>query len=150
MPKHFKDTEYFGFGDMESLADFSEHTLLGLYRTKVGEFEEPHIKPQESGSRRGTRYARVTSSKTGAGLLIEADGTPLYFKASKNFTEDFARAKHREDLPVRDVTAVSLDGYLRAAGSNSCGPEPFSPHNKLLGQNPIGFGFRITPIRSDE
>ena len=150
MPKQFSQTEYFGFGDMESLDDFTEHTLLGLYKTKVGEFEEPHIKPQESGSRRGVRFARVTTSKTGAGLLIEASGAPLYFKASKNFTEDFAKAAHQEDLPKREVTAISLDKYMRPAGSGICGPQPFAPHDKLFGAKDIEFAFRITPIRSDE
>jgi beta-galactosidase len=149
MPKTFSETEYFGTGEHEALADFSEHVRLGIYKVKVGDFEERHIKPQESGSRLGTRFVRFTNNKTKAALLIEAKNAPMYFKASNNFTEDFAKAKHQEDLPRRELTAVSIDAYLRAAGSASCGPAPFAPHDTQFGGSPLQFDFRIMPKRGD-
>ena len=57
----------------------------------------------------------------------------MIFRQEKDFTFNIhhytqkllQKAAHREDLYDEHTTAVTIDGFTRGAGSNSCGPEPW-------------------------
>lgn len=142
MPKEFSNVTYFGY-DMESVSDFKEHTVYGIQSLKVSNMHHRYIKPQESGMRFGTYWARVTDDD-GTGFEFESENS-FVFGANHYNSEQCAKAAHAEDLKEYDTTDVHIDGYMLGAGSNACGPVPLGEHNKrsvLSYEN----SFSVTPV----
>ncbi|MCC8073616.1 MAG: hypothetical protein LIO62_05770 [Clostridiales bacterium] len=126
MPKNFKNVKYFGLGDSVNLPDFKEHALTGIYETDTENMHENYIKPQESATRCGTRFAELTDDD-GIGLRFEAVEKPFVFSANNFTPRQCAKAMHREDLPS-NTTCINIDAQVMGAGSNSCGPPPSGKH----------------------
>jgi len=144
MPKRFNNVKYLGLGPAESLPDFKEHTVTGIYETSVSDMHENYIKPQESASRCNTRYAQITD-ENGFGLSFESIGTPFTFSANHYTPQQCAKAMHKEDLIDTDTTCINIDYKILGAGSNACGAKPTEAYRvgKLKGQK---FSFAVRPI----
>jgi len=125
MPKAFENVTYFGY-DMETLSDFKEHSVYGIQTLKVSDMHEKYIKPQESGMRFGTYWARITDND-GAGFEFESENG-FVFNANHYTSAQCAKAAHAEDLKEYETTDVHIDGYMLGAGSNACGPLPPKAH----------------------
>ncbi len=144
MPAEFENISYFGRGNMQSLSDFSEHTVFGIYKTTVSDMHEKYIRPQESGMRSDTMWVEITNSN-GLGMRIEAIENPFIFNANHYSVNDCIKANHIEELYSRNSTVVHIDGYMMGAGSNACGPIPSENHRRktLLGEK---CSFAIHPV----
>lgn len=129
MPKSFENVEYFGRGDIVNLADYKEHALMGIYKTKVCDMHENYIKPQESSQRTDVRYATITDGN-GNGLKFTSLASPITFSADNYTSAQCAKAMHKEDLQICNTTFLHFDSYQLGAGSNSCGPLPTSGYKK--------------------
>lgn len=142
MPKEFSNVCYFGY-DMESVSDFKEHSVYGIQSLKVSDMHHKYIKPQESGMRYGTYWARVTDDN-GTGFEFESKNS-FVFNANHYNTAQCAKAAHAEDLMEYNTTSVQIDGYMLGAGSNACGPVPLGEHNKM---NVLSYenSFSVTPV----
>lgn len=145
MPKEFKNIEYYGLGDRETLCDFNEHGILGVYNTTVSEMHEKYIMPQESGNRSELRYADITNNN-GVGIKILHKGNYFNFNANHFVLKDVLKANHTEDLVDKETTNVQIDGFYRGTGSNSCGPLP-QKNNVFNLSKPLQFEFTIIPIK---
>lgn len=143
MPKEFKNVEYYGMGDKESLSDFNEHTKLGVYNLSVSQMHEPYIMPQESGNRSEVRYAKITDGNS-KGLVFMQGDNYLNFNANHFTMAEQLKAKHREELVECDTTNVSIDGFYRGAGTQSCGQGPLPQHKPNM-KKPISFNYSIIP-----
>lgn len=145
MPKEFENIEYYGLGDRETLCDFNEHGILGVYNTSVSDMHERYIKPQESGNRSEVRYVDITNND-GVGIKVVHKGNYLNFNANHFVLPDLLKAKHTEDLVDKATTNLQIDGFYRGTGSNSCGPLP--EKDKLFNlTEPLHFEFTIIPIK---
>ena len=110
---------------------------------------EPYIKPQESGNRCGVRFAKVTNDD-GLGLEFIADGKPFNFNAKTTTEDSLISANHLEDVKVMDLNNISIDGFVRGIGSNSCGPDTRDKFKHILSKhNPFTYSFMVRPIRKE-
>ena len=149
MAKNFKNIEYYGYGNVENYSDFINQAKLGIFKTTTGEMLEPYIKPQESGNRCGVRFAKVTNDD-GLGLEFIADGKPFNFNAKTTTEDNLISANHLEDVKIMDLNNISIDGFVRGIGSNSCGPDTRDKFKYILSKhNPFTFSFMVRPIRKE-
>lgn len=122
MPESFGKVEYFGRGPVENMSDYYAQSIIGIYETDVDEMYEPYVRPQESGNRCDIRYVKVTD-EDGSGLEFAFDKSYLCFNA-RRYTQDLLeKAGHIEDLHNEHTVSVNIDGFLRGAGTASCGPD---------------------------
>lgn len=145
LKKEFDDIIFYGRGDYECYPDFKDHALLGVYRMKAGEFEQPYIKPQESGNRTDVRYATVRNQK-GEGLMILANVEPFQLNAAERTSAETERATHQEDLTKNEeVFYLFVSSHILGVGSNSCGPLTL-PKFRLPANRTYETNFKIIPF----
>lgn len=147
MPQSFENVQYFGYGPFENESDFKEHCSIGIFESTVTDMEEYYIRPQDSGTRTGIQWVKLTDSD-GDGLLICNPDRALSFNA-KHYTQKLLQnAKHSENLHSENTTVLFVDGYRRGTGSNSCGPEPLDTYT-VDGSKGLKFEFTIIPIKGE-
>lgn len=143
----FSNVRYFGRGDEENLSDFNEHALVGIYSTSVDKFARVYIKPQDSGNRGDVRWAEFTD-ENGDGLRFSASGNLFNLNAHDYTDDSLKKAGHIEDVERENTVFVSIDGFVRGSGSNSCGPLPSKEHLVNVSyKRPLKYSFVIEPIK---
>lgn len=145
--KAFDSVTWYGRGPLESYSDFCESALFGVYQKTVGDMHTKHIKPQESGNRSDTYYA-ILSSETKHSLLLCGDPT-INFNAHHFTIDDMQKATHIDKLEDKDITQLSVDGYMCGLGNQSCG-FPTLDKYRIFPTNPLRFSFYIKPFSGDE
>ena len=124
MPEEFRNVAYYGLGEKENLPDFRAQSTMGIFETTVSAMHEDYIRPQDNGNHTGTRWLKLTD-EAGAGWMLFREEKDFTFNAHPYTQKLLQKARHREDLYDEHTTAVSVDGFTRGAGTNSCGPEPW-------------------------
>lgn len=143
LPEEFKSVEYYGRGPKENVCDFNRHTKIGVYKASVGEMHEPYIMPQDNGNHGGVKYLSLTDGK-GKGIMIL--GAPKFSFSVHNYTQSaLVKAQHREELCDEHTTFLSVDGFYRGVGSNSCGPDTL-PQYRFTFNDEIKFKFVVKPV----
>ena len=143
LPEEFKAVEYYGRGPEENLCDFNKHSLIGIYNSTVDKMHEDYIMPQDNGNHGGTKYLRLTNEQ-GKGIAVL--GAPKFSFSVHNYTQSaLINAQHREDLKDQKTVFLSVDGFHRGAGTNSCGPDTL-PKYRFVFDSEIKFRFAIKPI----
>ncbi len=144
MPSGFSNVEYYGMGPDENLSDFYAQSILGIYETDVDAMYEPYVRPQESGNRCCVRFAKLVNSE-GAGLEFAFRKNYFSFNA-RRFTQDLLeQARHIEDLHDENTVAVNIDGFLRAAGTASCGPDVLDKF-VISAADGLEYSFTVIPL----
>ncbi len=140
--KCFDEIEYFGRGEKENLCDFNAHAPMGLYTALVKDEHEPYVRPQDNSNHSDTFYLKLKSEKNGSiGIYSDRKFT---FNVH-NYTQDtLLKANHREDVVDEKTTFVTLDGFTRGTGTNSCGPETL-PEYRVDASKELTFNFVIVP-----
>lgn len=144
MPRMFDNVEYYGLGELENLCDFKAQTTAGIYKNKVEKMHEPYIKPQDNGNHTEVRWLKITDS-LGAGLMFCAGKSRFSFNVHHYTQKLLQQAKHQEDLFDQNTTVLSIDGYMRGAGTASCGPDTL-PQYTFEAKDGLAFDFIILPI----
>ncbi len=140
LKKAFDSVSYYGRGETENYSDFCQHALIGRFTEKVEAMGHKYIKPQDSGNR-GDTFEAVISSKE-SNVVLKALEKPFNFNANHYTLNQLKKAKHIEDIPDCDTTYVSVDGFVRGSGSQSCGPCPTKEHRIYARFNkPLEFAF---------
>ena len=138
-----ENVEYYGRGPAENYSDFKEHSPIGRYTKTVSEMAHKYIKPQDSGNRGEVRECSI-SSESDEKISIKSVEKTFNFNANHFTLEQLKKANHIEDLPDVATTFVSVDGFVRGTGSNSCGPGPAPEHTIKFGyNNPLEFSFIV-------
>ncbi len=127
---------WFGRGPHEAYCDRTEMSPVGLYTARAREMCYGYPKPQESGSRCGTRFVGV---KAGKEYLLIDSAEDLSFCISPYLPEDFKPHAH-EMAPSRH-TYLYIDYRMAGVGSNSCGPR--IKRKYLLTARTFTFTFRL-------
>ncbi len=143
LPKAFSNVEYFGRGAKENMCDFNAQSPVGLYQSTVPEMHENYIKPQDNGNHGGTKRLSLTDEN---GIGVQIVGAPKFSFSVHNYTqEQLCNAKHREDLTAQNTTFLSVDGFMRGAGSNACGPDALKQY-RFTFQDELKFKFFVRPL----
>lgn len=141
LDKKFNKFEYFGRGDRECLSDFKAQSYVGFYESTVAESNEPYIRPQDNSNHCDTKYVKLMSDD--AEVLIYSD-REFTFNIHNYSQETLDKAKHREDVTDEKTTFVTLDGFTRGTGTNSCGPTTLPQYTIDLSKE-LTFNFVIVP-----
>ncbi|MDR2647807.1 MAG: DUF4981 domain-containing protein [Oscillospiraceae bacterium] len=132
---------YFGMGAKENLPDYHEQSEIGIFEDTVANMHEPYIFPQDNGNHGALRWLTV-ADETGAGLHFTNMPKPLSFSIHDYTQTALEKARHQEELEREGVTFLSLDGFVRGSGTDSCGPDPL-PEFKLDLTRPMTFAFAM-------
>ena len=120
---------------------------VGIYESTVPEMHENYIKPQDNGNHGGTKRV-VLTDKNGVGLAVL--GLPKFSFSVHDYTQALlCEAKHREDLRSQHTTFLSVDGFMRGAGSNACGPDALERY-RFTFRDSIAFRFAVMPVDGGE
>ena len=144
LPVNFENVEYFGLGDCENLPDFKAQSRLGIYSTTVSDMHENYIFPQDNGNRGETRWMKITDAE-GDGLLFCNSKGNFNFSAHHYTQKLLHEAQHQEDVHDENTTVVCVDGFVRGAGTASCGPDTLKKYC-FSAKNGLKFRFSILPI----
>lgn len=128
MNGELENVKYYGRGPKESYSDFKEHAPVGIYETTVEKMAHKYIKPQDSGNRTDVRLAVLCQRNNRDGIEFDALDKYFNFNANRFTLGELIKAGHIEDLPDRNTTFVTVDGFVRGTGSGSCGPIPSKEH----------------------
>ncbi|MPM27546.1 Evolved beta-galactosidase subunit alpha [bioreactor metagenome] len=134
--------EYFGMGPYESYEDKRLASRMGLFASDVKDNFIPYIKPQETGSHFGVRYAAV-KDVYGTGMKITpcSETQSFSFNALPYSPEAISSASHNKELRSDGNIYISADYRVSGIGSNSCGPK-LDPRYRITEKH-ISFGVRI-------
>ena len=139
----FSNVEYYGRGPEENVCDFNRHSMVGKFMTTVKALHENYILPQDNGNHGGVRYLKLTDAK---GKGIEIDGHDRFSFSAHDYTQrNLIEAKHREDIRHEDTVFLSVDGFYRGVGTNSCGPDTLEQYRFPFDYE-IKFKFSVKPI----
>ncbi|MCK9222655.1 MAG: DUF4981 domain-containing protein [Limnochordia bacterium] len=142
IPKHLDQVSWYGRGPGESYVDSKQANRVGVYACGVEDLYVPYVYPQENGNRTDVRWVSFTNLN-GMGLLVV--GQPmLNFSAHRFTTEDIQRARHTNELPVRDEITVNLDHRHCGLGSGSCGPATLPMYR--IEPEPFSYTLRLRPF----
>jgi beta-galactosidase/beta-glucuronidase len=121
LPEHLQTVEWFGLGPGEAYPDSTEAARVGRFTARIDAMQTPYVFPQENGSRRQVREARMLDA-AGRGLHITA--SPAVSLTVRRWTsEDLDSARHSCELRPRDRVFLNLDAAQHGLGSASCGPD---------------------------
>lgn len=129
LPKEFSEIEFYGRGSdekMENLCDLNDHATIGIYKTTVEQMHEPYVMPQDNGNCGGVKYLKLSN---GNGNTFTVYGDPKFSFSAHNYTQQsIDKAKHQEEIEYADSTVLSIDGFMRGTGTNTCGPDTLSKY----------------------
>lgn len=117
LDKSYGKVEWLGYGKQESYVDMHTSNAFGYFENRVENEYYHYVKPQESGSHYGCEYASLTDGKRRVAVYGK-----FSFSAIPYSTQDLKTAMHDYELPAQEKTYLSVDGFMRGVGSNSCGP----------------------------
>lgn len=147
LPKAFSNVHYYGRGAKENMCDFNAQSPVGIYESTVGNMHENYIKPQDNGNHGGTKWLRLYDEN---GCGVEILGAPKFSFSVHEYTQDLlCKAKHREDLRPQNTTFLSVDGFMRGAGSNACGPDTLEKY-RFTFKDAIKFQFVMKPLDGEK
>lgn len=126
---------WYGDGPEECHVDRRQGARLDVYRGAVADQLTGYVRPQESGSRTGVRWATVTDAR-GVGLKVSAIDEPMEFSALPWTPFEIENAAHPVDLPPIQRTVLRPALQRRGVGGdNSWGamthPEYLLPEGEL-------------------
>ena len=125
--KEYGEMSWYGRGPWANYIDKQSGAVIGNYSGLVDSLWTDYVRPQENGNRCDVRWV-VFSNKSGDGLLAVGD-PKLSVSAWPYSLEDLEKAKHIDDLPLRDYITVNLDDKQMGVGgidtwSPNARPEP--------------------------
>ena len=139
------EVEYYGLGEFENLNDFRAQSVVGIYKSTVRDMCVDYIKPQDSGNHGCTRWMTVTDSE-GRGLKFFNSKDYFSFSVHDYPENQIRQAKHIEDIKRGKLTSVSIDGFMRGTGSNSCGQHTLKKYC-IDFKKELEFSFYIIPVK---
>lgn len=147
LPRSLDSVRYFGLGSLENLPDYKAQSRLGVYECKVADMHEPYIKPQDNGNRGETRWLRLTDSDGDGIMVCNCKGNFSF--SVHNYTQQLLQtAHHREDIRDENVTVLCVDGFIRGAGTASCGQDTLEEY-RISADDGLTFRFSILPVFND-
>ena len=121
LPEEFTQVEYYGRGGAENLPDFIAQAPIGIYKSTVHDMHEPYIMPQDNSEHCNVKWLNI-SDNDGHSIRVYAEER-FAFNIHDYTQDNLYKAKHQEDIVNVPSSVLTIDGYVRGTGTNSCGPE---------------------------
>jgi len=132
---------WYGEGPHECYVDRRGSARLGVYSGKVAEQLTAYVRPQESGSHTGVRWATVTDEQ-GAGLRFDC-AAGMEFSALPWTPFEIESARHPVELPPIEYTVLRPALMRRGVGGDdSWGAETHPEYLLPEGELEFQFGFQ--------
>ena len=136
---------WYGDGPDECYVDRRGGARLGVYTRDVRQELTPYVRPQESGSRTGVRWATVTDDR-GAGLRFDcADGMELSALPWTPF--EIENARHPVELPPIQHTVVRPALMRRGVGGDDSWGATTHPEFRVPQGSDLVFRFGFQGMR---
>ena len=119
-PAAFDNVTYYGRGSRENLPDITIQAPIGIYKSKVHDMHEPYIYPQDNSEHCNVKWLKVADD-AGHAINIYAEER-FAFNIHDYTQENLYEARHQEDIVNVASSILTVDGYVRGTGTNSCGP----------------------------
>ncbi|MCL2152495.1 MAG: discoidin domain-containing protein [Oscillospiraceae bacterium] len=156
MAPGFENIDWYARGPVENLFDRQTGSFPSRFQTTVSDNFYPYIRPQDTGTRQGTRFIALTSDDSDTGLLVAATGNRLFESNALHFTwrdinntSDWNNGiKHPYLLNPREETIVSISYGSRGTGGASCGPGPLTEYEFRAGN--LSYSYTIAPFNKTE
>lgn len=136
------DITYYGRGGTECYSDFKAQSLIGRYSLQDADCVCPYIFPQEYGNHIDTRLV-CAADRDGNSVTVYARDKAFQFSVKNTDDKTLDAAKHKEEIEVKPFRQLSIDGFMRGVGSNSCGPAP-SKEDIIRADRPLTYSFVIS------
>ena len=120
LPAAFDNVTYYGRGSRENLPDITIQAPIGIYKSKVHDMHEPYIYPQDNSEHCNVKWLKVADD-AGHAINIYAEER-FAFNIHDYTQENLYEARHQEDIVNVASSILTVDGYVRGTGTNSCGP----------------------------
>jgi evolved beta-galactosidase subunit alpha len=149
LPAQDRDVAWYGLGPGENYPDSRDAATLGCWDSDVDAMFTPYVFPQDCANRGGTRWARICSTE-GDGLAVarapEGRQEPFSFSAWPYSCKDIDEARHRNELPKRDLVTLNINDKVLGLGSNSWGSEVLDSYRVRFEE--FDFDFVLSPVHA--
>jgi beta-galactosidase len=115
-----------------------------VHEVAVAEALTPYLKPQESGSRTGVRWAEVTDAQ-GVGMRLESVGG-MEFSALPWTPDEIEAAPHPNELPPSNRTVLRPALMRRGVGGDDSWGARTLPGYRLPRAGVLSFTFTFTGV----
>lgn len=126
---------WYGLGPHENLCDRQSGAWLGIHEAPVDELTTPYVKPQETGTRGGTRWVCLRPAGANHALMAAAS-EPMTFTARPYSSADLAQATHWHRLVPMFHVELCLDRKHAGTGNTSLRAERLEPYLVTLDPAP--------------
>jgi beta-galactosidase len=123
--------EFAGYGPGPSYPDTASGVQFGWFDAGADDLVTPHVRPQESGSRRGVRTAVIRTTEGGVRVRVvggEALDAGVALTVSPWDRTTLSTTSHASLLPTPTATHVSIDIAQSGVGTATCGPGVLPRH----------------------
>ena len=144
-PADLHRLRWYGEGPDECYVDRRNGARLGVYRSDVTRELTPYLRPQESGSRTGVRWAEVTDDR-GAGLRFDCAGG-MEFSALPWTPFEVENAAHHVELPPISRTVLRPALMRRGVGGDNSWGARTHPEYLLPTGRELAFTFTFHGVR---
>lgn len=117
--------DFAGYGPGPSYPDTDSGVHFGWHRVGASDLVTPHVRPQESGSRRGVRDATIRTETGDVRVRVLQGGSTdagVAITVSPWDRRTLADTTHASLLPAPTATHLSIDIAQSGVGTATCGP----------------------------
>jgi beta-galactosidase len=126
LPGADRTLDWCGLGPGPAYPDTGQAAVAGWHSLPVAELPERTVRPQESGARRGVRWARLTG---GAGPTLEVLPRDEVAVTARPWSAgELAATTHDDALRGDGRTHVVIDLVQAGVGTAACGPGVLPPY----------------------
>ncbi|MDR0847478.1 MAG: DUF4981 domain-containing protein [Propionibacteriaceae bacterium] len=141
----FHKLTWYGEGPEECYVDRRNGAKLGVWSGQVADQLPGYLRPQESGSHTGVRWAEVVDDK-GKGLRVECE-SGMEFSALPWTPVEIESAAHPKDLPPIQSTILRPALMRRGVGGDNSWGERTHPEYRLPTGQVLVFRFAFQGVR---
>jgi beta-galactosidase len=138
----YSNLEWFAKGPEENYEDRSHGARLCRFQNTVETNRTAYARPQESGTRTGVRWLRLTNDQ-GSGIQLQAADAPLTCNASPYTALELEQANHAYELPPVHYTVLTVAGKQMGVGGDDSWGAPVHPEYRLAAGEEQSFVFTI-------
>ena len=137
-PENVQETTWLGLSG-ETYPDRKKGGVFGLHHEVPGVAN--YLVPQECGNHMDTHYARFSLAR--GQLYVEKREDPFHFSAIPYTPWQLEQAFHREELPAKTRTVITVCGKMRGVGGIDTWMTDVEPQYHVSAEEDISFSFRI-------
>ncbi len=114
LDQSFENIKWSGRGPFENYPDRKSGAKSGIYKSKLSDFNEPYLKPQDYGCRTDNQWVTF-ENKEGAGITFSGDQL-FNFSAHNYDTDHLTRAQYPYQLQPSDKIIFNFDYATSGVG----------------------------------